>query len=61
MPCELLDMLTELKMVIFGVQGEKHAITVEERNSLSLKVTAEYWKVGRTECSLGSNWVKLLA
>lgn len=42
MPCELLDMLTELKMVIFGVQGEKHAITVEERNSLSLKVTAEY-------------------
>lgn len=42
MHCELLDMLTELKMVIFGVPGEKHAITVEERNSISLKVTAEY-------------------
>lgn len=40
-------------MGIFGVQGKKHAITVEERDSVSLKVTAECWKEDRTECSLG--------
>lgn len=38
---ELLDMLTELQMGFFGVQGKKHAIRVEERDSFSLKVTAE--------------------